>query len=262
MSIRDQTSPTLNPRIYATDDARGANCSSLLSPPLTNLWGWWNASNCYDASPGGNLITADSSSVVRMLDLSGNGRDLVQATAGNRGTFQINQINTTLPCLRLTADASRWYTTAAAPVDPLTIYTVAKSTTWSLYSIATNVDSVVWAAYGFEQSPSANWVQHRYDAGTITDGTGSIWTLNTWHCGIQVVNGASSILKINNNADRTGTLTTHARQFFRIGYGGTYSVKQDFAESLVYSAAHATASGNGLLVREYLQARFGFAWGI
>lgn len=107
------------------------------SPASLNPIAWWDssdASTLFDATTGGNLVTADGAYVARWEDKTANARHLLQATESKRPTLQTNEVNG--------KSALRWGGNAPATVlsvasfpslGDLHIVAVAKSTTHVLY---------------------------------------------------------------------------------------------------------------------------------
>ncbi|MFA6043369.1 MAG: hypothetical protein WC718_00165 [Phycisphaerales bacterium] len=69
---------------------------AAFSPASLNPIAWWDASDAstlYDATTGGNLVTADGAYVARWEDKTANARHLLQSTESKRPTLQTAEQN-------------------------------------------------------------------------------------------------------------------------------------------------------------------------
>lgn len=232
-------------------DKRHSGCIADLvafaSPPTANLFGWWNASNAY-TDDGTTLCSNSGVDVCKQLtDLSGNSRHLTQITAGYRPTWYSSQLNS-FPSVRFDGSDDRIVKTSIAQAQPLTVVWVWKQSVFNdnqCWALQANNDAYV------KSSNSKLRVASSFDDGTTL-------SINTFYMGFIVLNGASSLSKINNSADTTGSTGTDALDKVNLGCNNGESgfMTGDVCEMMIYSSAYASTSGEGLQIRRYLNSKY------
>lgn len=233
-----------------SDGSDGANIAASFAATLpTSNMGWdWDARYVTDtAGGGGNILTVDGSTAVSWKDMSGNNRHGDQATAGYRGTFETNEINTNMPCVQMDTDFYRnyRYTPGSAFSEPITMYFVVKPMLWSRYMNYLNLDGSSYAAY-LEQEVATPQCRARFGVSGADLVNTSQLTLGAWHLVMIVLNGTSSIMRVDNNAAFAIKTGGYTYPWITLGYGtGGYCAKQKVARWLGYFAAHSDVAGDG-----------------
>lgn len=179
-------------------------------------------------------ITSALGAVSQWDDVSGNGRHLKQATGTNQPAVQADNsilfdgADNFLKCDAFTLN------------QPETIYFLGKQVTWAL-------NDVLWAANAlgggalFQSNSSPNV---SINAGSsVAENTG--WAIDTYAVISVVLNGASSLLQVNNGTATTGNAGAGNMGGFTLGSradGTTGWSNIQAKEVIVYPAAHAAAT--------------------
>lgn len=262
LTIAGEGSAVLSGTYKMQSDKRRSGCIAdfvaFASPPLTNLWGWWNASNAYTDSGKTTLCSSSGSATCHTLaDLSGNGRDLVQSTSGNRPTWYSSQLNG-YPALLFDGSNDVLSITGQNISAPYAFIMVFKVPTY------TNSDR--YCCIGSSTSNSSLWYYDSSSSANLDFYSGRTPDVNIYAAktadfmlAMSNLNGASSFFKINNNADSTGTgFAVSGATTVALGdcpYDSTAG-NMYFCEALVYNASMASGYGDGLLARQYLNAKY------
>ncbi|MBI5724593.1 MAG: hypothetical protein HZA50_11580 [Planctomycetes bacterium] len=239
-----------------TDGADGAAIAEPfdLQAYYTNLYARWRGDEAYDAADGGGNLIASSATIYSYKDLSLNGRHLNQATAGSRLTWTASQLNGH-PAGVAGATQKFMNKTGLNSNFPFTFIGVMKLVAHSgslvLFSLtATNANN-----YMFECTGTSPRVQLRHSSysGFYSDSM----TLGSYHLVFLCYNGASSILKIDDNSNVTGTMGSgESLGYIQLGYDGTWTANRDFVDGWLYQEALDPASGGGLTQRRYFDGRY------
>lgn len=225
--------------------AGGRNPVSFSPDDLSGLDLWLKA----DAITG----LSDNDAVVTWSDESGNGNDLSQAIAANRPTYQTNEINTTLPVVR--GDGTNDYIGAAiVGLDqPRHIFIVAR---WNVYG----EDDAIMDGWGVNRGRlrAAAVDEVELSAG-ININSGTIAAVTDFHIYSLVINGASSIIRVDGVEKVTGNAASNdpnGRILFSDGNGVNHA-NADVAEIIDYNVVLSAADQAS--VESYLSAKYGIS---
>lgn len=245
------------------DYNRGAEVlgASDASKNLTNgLAGYWKMDG-FDPSSVSSLamwekadaITGISNggAVATWSDSSGNGRDLTQATAGNRPTYQTNVINGK-PVVRFAAASTQYITNSTNFTTPVTVIYVGKQTGGSngrvLSSVANNWLLGYWSG-GKNQAYFEGWVSS----------VGTPATDTNWHIYSAVETGSLSTVYADGSQIYSNASGVAGPNGISVGCwasgGPTECSNVDIAEVLVYSSA--LSSGDRANIEDYLNRKYG-----
>jgi hypothetical protein len=186
--------------------------------------------------PAGALaaVPADNTALATWADLSGNGRDLTQATSGSRPLFRSDPaaaLPNGVPTITFDGTDDYMASAAVAVSQPLTIYVFGKmsATDQAMFSSG-NGNPMVYSRTG-ENSI--------YAGSRVGLPGGHISTRNIY---TGVYNGASSFFYINGQQRATGNVGVGNIASFRIGRfldaSTIWSLNGDIAVVLVYTGAH------------------------
>lgn len=243
----------------------GASGVEIPSPPLTNLWGWWSAEEAYTETSGTptTLITVDATAIGSLKDLSGNGRHMYQTTAADKPTFQTAEFGA-FPSIR---NATTDFMTTAAGVFPTldgtySVYIVFRCTTYGTNSALFSVNSNT-PAFMLYQNGASGDIALGYTAATLTVN----YPINVTHLlgGTWAPSGTFYLAK-DGGAPSSVASPANAGSctLVYIGKFGTgNSFQGEIAEVLFYDASHGNPNaGDGLLARQYLDAKYGLGFGL
>jgi hypothetical protein len=209
-----------------------------------------------------SVVSTDGSTVATWADSSGNGFDLTQGTDSSRPTYQTNEINSTLACLRFdgTDDV---LLNAAAGFDvpqPFTTLMVLRQIAWADGQWIW--DSQTASEGGLVQEPSGASPNLELWGGTAFTATNAQLTIGTWGIVTTVHNGASSSIRVDHAAaDATPTTgdigTSGIENGLRLAskINATNFANFDVAEWLIYGSALSAGDQNNL--RRYLSLKYG-----
>lgn len=228
----------------------GAGFSPLSLAPLI-----WLKDTGYFQDSAGTTPANNGDVVGRWTDQSGNGNHVTQAGAAGVKPLRIDSGQNSRTVVRwdgtddvLTSAAVNW-------TEPLTIFLAAKRT---LEANAVPFDisngSSPFAQCYDMTGPNRNIMFRTGNGPTSTE-----WTDGTFAIVECRFESASSILKVNNNADNTGdpgTSGTVSRALsLGLGNGGAIYLAMDVGEFIAYSGVNLT-SGNRTSIRTYLNTRW------
>lgn len=209
------------------------------TPPSTNLWAYYEADNG---------VTQSSGAVSQWNDLSGAGRHLVQATAGNKPTFSSNTISFD--------GTSDFLSVAATIAQQSTVYLVVKL----------NSTSADQALFGDAQNGYGSWggavnqfqALDNFGGGVVSSG-GTYNNTTTYYLVRFRFNGASSLCQVNNTTAGTGTLGTGtiATPFMigAISFGGSPAAYGAFTVKAMYIYQGGAGDDTGL--KTYTTTKWG-----
>lgn len=225
------------------------------STPLKYSPALWLSNTAYKQTVGGSAASVDGDPVGEWVDQSGNtGRNVVNATAGNRGTLKTNIING-LSVVRFDG-ISQFLASAAFTLDqPFTRVSVFQQRTYTsghiFNGIATNC-----CLYQDGLNPRLSIFAGVTNAGSVNV------PLNTFCVLAEVFNGASSFTVLNNGtpsamgnpgANNPGGLTIAA---FRSGIASWTAI--DVAEVAMYPSALASGTGGPIdVLSNYMKSKYG-----
>lgn len=196
---------------------------------LSNLEAWFQFNNG---------ITVTGSGVSQWDDQSGNGRHLKQGTDTNRpalqgdGTILFDGVDNFLKCDAFTLN------------QPETIYILGRQVTWTNGDcICEGNSNTTGRIVQNSATPQLN-ISAGNSVASNTD-----WTVNTYMAVVAVFNGASSSLRVNNNAEVTGNAGAGNMGGFSLGAnanpGGFSNIQ--VKEVIIYSAAHDAATRDAVI---------------
>jgi len=240
--------------------AAGKATTSSVPVPTAGLVFLFDGNHAYTDAGAATLCSVNASDTCQVLkDLSGNTNNLVQATSGTRPVWYASGQNSK-PYI-YTNGSSTWISSASFIWnDPVTVYMVLRQhwlnvgVLWSSLASAGHYRYVVNLT-----TPSLIYMVDDTQGGNLANDD---LTDNTWGLAMWVYNGASSLGKMNNAASVTGARSTSSGPGFQLGVWDVYPGSADFAEVVGYSVAHDPASGDGLLVRQYLNTKYNLGLGI
>lgn len=244
----------------------GASNEVILEAPTTNLWAHWEATEAYTETSGtpSTLITSDGTAIGSLLDKSGNGRHLYQSTAAAKPTYKTSIFNSTYPAIRNAAGDYMALTSGGNPGGTnLSVYAVINRTSEAglralLGDAAGTPNYMIW-----DGNPAGtNQVRaYRKNAQGSTD---TNLTNSADHLLAVVFAGTSSTIRVDDNSNSTGTTGAGGgtSDLYLGKYDGQSSWIGDIAEMLIYDTNHTVTSGDGLLVRQYLDQKYALSLGI
>lgn len=221
---------------------------------ITGLKGWFKAdAGAY--KDAGVTLAADTETLQRWADQSGNANHVNQATAGLRPTYRTGILNG-LPVVRFSnASDTRLLSSNLASLmsQPNTLYAVAVPTTTSLSGLRIFVDG----------NDASNRNVLYLNSGTYGWYAGSLVASSTAGSnGVGVVasavfNGASSTFRINAGSDDTGSPGAAGLNGFCLGnyQGGGFGFDGDLGEVLIYAGSHNSTDRANVV--SYLRTRWG-----
>jgi hypothetical protein len=188
---------------------------------------------------------ATSCFIAIWYDQSGNARDMVQATPANQPAFIFN-CNGTLPCGR---SASPMLLQTAANFTPSAVASlsgVAKRSAGTGNYFVASTDS----ANNLYIDLTPNW----YLVGA-TGPVGVVGTSGAWGAAVGVINGASSVLRLN-AVENTGAVTSNVAAN-KISTASGAATSSDFTETIIWDNYALTAGERAALTANQ-RAYFGF----
>lgn len=200
-------------------------------------------------------ITLNGSDVSSWADQSGNGNDLVMASASEQPGYLTNQLNG--HAVVEFDGIDEWLATATfSLVQPETIFLVLKQTTWTddvsiMDGFATN------SGRCRQVGTTPNIALY---AGAAAAGNTDL-TVNTYSLVTIIFNGGSSLIQVNNNTETTGNAGGSNMNGFTLGAigvgggpGGNFS-NISVAEVIVQEANATTDERDS--IKAYVTARYG-----
>lgn len=226
-------------------------------PPSTSQWTWLRSDEAYSDTACTTLQTTDNGSVAGLKDKSGNSRDLIQATGANQPTYQTNEINS-LPIIRFDGTNDEIILNSITLNQSFTVYLVYKPVSWGAGSRDVLTFSTTSNGVRFQHASSLMQLWPGTTAITDTEhATGSFYLF------AGKFSNTSSQQKTDNNATVTGGSGTGSGSYVCLGSGNAQQESQiDVAELIIYNTSHTFTSGDGLLVRQYLDTRYNLLLGI
>lgn len=246
--------------------ARRAAAGGISPPPAASLWARFRADEAYSETSGTptTLITSDGTAIGSLKDLSGNGNHSYQTTHAAKPIFKTNIFNSTLPAFRIAAGDFMSLTGAGEPSDPtgdITVYAV-----FNRNAATANVALI---------GSSSATPHFMISDNTLT--TIRAYRSNAFSANATIANGTDHMLGVifddDDNSchlkvdDDTQVDTTtgggNSAATVQIGrYSSGSSWDGDIAELLIYEAQHDFTTGDGLAVRQYLDAYYGLGLGL
>lgn len=225
--------------------ASGISGNLIPTPPVANPTTWIDASLA-------SSVTLSSGKVTQINDLSGNGRNLVQATSLNQPTYSTNVKNGKNAMLfsgqQWVRQSSNW-----TPTDPITFYIVIMmsdsntriGTGWTNYRLdysnyqTNNMLGAGWQVEGgniMQQSSASNFGNNTWYYLTIIrypdTGNGSTYVNNSF--------GSSGVIGGTPAAMGSGVLTLGTRSDNAVPMSGY------IGEALMYNGAHNGTQRNAV----------------
>lgn len=222
---------------------------------VPTIFAWWRSdSGLYTDSAKTTLCVNDGDAVGAWADVSGNGHDLLQATAGNKPVYKTNRLNGFPSVLFNRAIPQNIQTATFTALTNYTVITVLR-----FASHGTNYRRY-WetqAATAFLSNDATN-NKHGIGPGTGTLFGSLTLTIATWYRLAELV-GSSNVKTYNNNAiDLNNANSTSSMTQFAMGDPTTGEADQmdgDIVEMVVYSSKLGTADLTK--VDNYLKSRYG-----
>lgn len=233
--------------------------AAAAAPPTASLWGWWDAQHAYTETSGTptTLITADATTIGSLIDRSGNGRHLY--IAGSGVTHETNEINS-LSAVKFTAAGYLHTNSISVTGTHITSYLIFNATSWTATKGLIGTPDNETPHYLIYQAPSSPQITIWRGA----SGAAVSPTLSAWHMVGGYASTSSTTMCLNADAPSTagisgGGTTGH----LALGAFSDRWFVGLIAEALVYTADHsAMTSGDALLVRQYLNAKYALGLGI
>lgn len=183
-------------------------------------------------------VTVTGSGVSQWSDQSGNGNHLLQGTDANRPPLQVdNSI--------LFGGVAHYLKTGAFTLNqPESVYILFRQITWTINEVIFDGN----ASNGGNLGQSATTPNIRLFAGTATTENTNL-PLNTYGAVAGVFNGASSITRVNANAEVGGNCGASNMGGFTLGANGTPTVFSNIQvkEVIVFPTAHDVATRTKIL---------------
>lgn len=216
---------------------------------VANLAGWYRADDLSTLRQNSDLtgtVASDADPVGAWMDASGNGRHLLQATAGSRPTVKL-AIKNGLPVIRFDG-TDDWLKAAPFTLNqPVTAFMVFNWTTGNNLLDGNALNGGAWVAVSATQfglrAPTA------FNSGANINGAG--FRLMSW-----LLNGASSVIYNEGAQNATGSAGTNNMGGLTVGSTATQTLycSEDVAELVLYSGTLVQADREG--VSNYLRAKF------
>jgi len=225
------------------------------SPPLTNLWGWWHAGEVYSDTACTVRQTTNGGSIAGLLDLSGNSRNLTQATGANQPV-----LDTTLNGIDF--DGTNDFFTRSGPAMPFTFYIVVEFDLWtanrSLLTHTNGVSSI--STWQGGSSPQVGIFNGASTGALVSATLGSKRLVGVSYDSV----AALGTLIIDSTSATVGSLSNVPASPFYLGstHVGSGYLNGKISEFLIYTGVHTFGSGDGLLARQYLNVKYNLGLGI
>lgn len=223
-----------------------------LAPPKTSLWGWWSAENSFSDTALTTPQTTDGGTVGGLKDLTGNGRNFTQGTGTQQPLYKTNRLNGK-PSILFDGSNDIMQTASVPGAQPMSTYMVHK------ISGAGNQALYIMVNVGSTNAPALGWRSGEYEMDAATWASCVDTNITGFKQTASIINGASSKFVLDAGTVRTvNPGTTASVGGITIGGGVTTEFLQgEILEMLTYNVAHDPASGDGLLVRQYLNTKYG-----
>jgi hypothetical protein len=257
------TGDGLKVRRYLNDKyALGLTLPAPQDPPVsTNLAGWWNSTTAFTDAGNSTPCTNEGDQVYSMMDLSGNGRHLQQSNSSYRPTYRVG--GTKKPRIHYAGHNSGQlnYFTVSGISLPVTLYMV-----WQ--PIIGYNELYLWTGgntlYAQNQATFAVQPNISLCAGTTglpPDQTNQLDILQL----IFDSSGHMTATVGNNNSVGPSSETTSFSAFVLGGQGTSdtyYNASMAIYECLLYTGQHSVNKGDGLVIRQFLNAKYNLGWSI
>ncbi len=221
-------------------------------PPMNGMLAWYYGSEAYtDAGMQAKCTQGGTDACYTLKDLSGNGRNLVQATATKQPIYQAGQ----KPSVTFDGVDDELLLSSFTQSQPISIFMVAKAKSYS----GSNQD---WISL----NSTGNGLRVKTDATNITVMSGAATgaavprpAQATYYMIATQLNMTASSIKLGKNTTVTGPGSTLGSTFISLGSGnGQRFSNIDVCELIIYAGALNPDSGDGLWVRQYLDAKYNF----
>lgn len=178
--------------------------------------GWWNvaaavADGTIYTDDGVTPATTDGETIYRLNDRSGNGRNLIQATAGSRPTLRNSGA---LWWLEFDGTDDFLQTTTFTFAQPLTRINALSQTSWT--SLDVIFDGTLNAMRLYQSGSTPNIVMRGSAVGPGNTGA----TIGSNRVVIEIINGASSSSQVDNGTPATGDVGTGDPGQITVGAAG------------------------------------------
>jgi hypothetical protein len=237
------------------------------NPPFLNLTGWWESTQAYTDVSNTSPCVNNGDLVYSMKDLSGNNRHLIQPTSIYRPEFRKNG-TPLFPRINFKGRMSGQLNQCDISdlTRPATIYTVALyegSYNCALLSLSPNAND----GNGFELYSQGIGGDDFHLVQIRADTTNGFPTEQLDHVDMMQININSSgfiSAVIGDNSPIDNNISPTPFTQFRFG-GATptdtyYNGSLALYECLLYKSAHSLNSGDGLLVKQYLNAKYNLGY--
>lgn len=243
---------------------RGVSSSSSFDPgDITGLAAWFDASNAASVldAAGGSVVSADDGLVGSWGDLSGNSRDIVQASAGVKPKLKL-AVQNGRNILRF--EGAQWLGRAAFGLETtFTLVCVSKRTSsnGAMMSMGNSGTTNSYVQFSISTTPTliGNVVD---DAGTQVDAGGfALATDSNWH--VNVFRRDTDNFHLRQDAttgDTTETLGALTTNLFTVGSRRRSTIGLFFNGDVAEVCAYSTAVSNADL--DTLIAHLAAKWGI
>ncbi len=179
-----------------------AAAGSTAFSPSSIAWNTWvdSSLSLFQLSGGTTPAVSDADPVGYMGDQGSLGNNLIQATAGKRGTLKLN-IHNGMPCVRFDGVSNNLRTAGSINFTLPSHFFVVFSTAWAANTVIMDVSNNAapfMQFYNLAPTPTLTLYNGATAPITTQLATGTVGIMEF------EFNGASSYLAINNNADITG----------------------------------------------------------
>ncbi len=221
-------------------------------PPMAGMFAWYYGSEAYtDAGMQAKCTQGGTDACYTLKDLSGNGRNLVQATATKQPIYQAGQ----KPSVTFDGVDDELLLSSFTQSQPISIFMVAKAKSYS----GSNQD---WISL----NSTGNGLRVKTDATNITVMSGAATGASTarpnagsYYLIEAKMSSTASALKMGKTLSVTGAGSTLGASFIALGSGNNQRFSNlDVCEVIVYAGDLDPDKGDGLWVRQYLDAKYNF----
>lgn len=237
------------------------------SPPATNLHAWWMSTEAYTETTGTptTKITVDATAIGSLKDMSGNGNHIYQTVGVNKPRYETSVFGA-LPSISTVTGGFGYLESGNPPTlnGSYSVYAVFKETT--------HVNNV--PILGMNNATPRLWIINTTTSGQKSMGYGATtltvsgFTVNNNHLLAATFQPSSNFYMARddqapaNAASPANTGGGSSLMLLRNNSVGNTFVGE-LAEILIYATGHGDPStGNGLIARQYLNAKYSLGFAI
>lgn len=242
-----------------TDAAGNGNTAAVqfaiisLSYGLTARYDFSDITTLFKDSAGTTPVTTDGDIIGKATDISGNSRPLLQAGVDGLKPLYKTNIQNGKSVARFDGSNDSLQAAAFALTAPVWEVIVVCQRAWTINRNVCSEGTAGKEMQLYMQTASPRVTMYETANGPTTTqlAVGSFGIVE------MVWNGASSLIRVNNNSDITGNPGSHAIDGFTLsaGVGGAAQSQTDAGEVLIWSNTNPTA-GMRTALRNYLNAKW------